>query len=136
MRAAILISVLFAFILGAGLAAVKKDVTGAPALATGKQLFVAHCASCHGSDGKGQHAPAGLRSAPPDLTTLTLRNNGAFPFARVSGTISGDLSRPEFVNRQMPCFGLILHDADDLNRDESHTKIASLTEYIRSLQVK
>src|ERR1035437_3577167 len=57
----------------------------------GPDLFRAHCAACHGSDGKGGGpvAPA-LKAKVPDLTVLAKNNGGKFPTARVRQFISGD----------------------------------------------
>src|SRR3974377_2575154 len=47
---------------------------------SGKELYLDHCAVCHGVDGKGNGpaAPA-LKTAPPDLTLLAKNNGGKFP---------------------------------------------------------
>ena len=130
------VSVLLAFVLLSP-AAVLKEVAPGAGPATGRELFSAYCASCHGIDGKGHGARAGaLKTPPPDLTTLAIRNDRNFPFALVSGTISGDLQRLEYVEREMPCFGLIFRGVPAGERQASQRKVAALTEYIRSLQAK
>ena len=57
----------------------------------GPDLYRAHCAACHGADGKGDGplAPA-LKTKPADLTVLSRNNGGKFPADRVRKFISGD----------------------------------------------
>ncbi len=46
----------------------------------GPDLYHAHCAACHGSDGKGNGpAAAALKTKPADLTVLAKNNGGKFP---------------------------------------------------------
>ena len=50
----------------------------------GPDLFRAHCAACHRSDGKGGGPLASkLKTEAPDLTQLAKKNDGQFPSARV-----------------------------------------------------
>ena len=51
----------------------------------GPDLFRAHCAACHGLDGKGSGpvAPT-LKIKPADLTVIAKNNGGKFPEARVT----------------------------------------------------
>jgi len=127
--------ILFSILAAAALAAVRK---AAPAIQpTARETFAHSCASCHGRDGRGGGpSAAALANRPPDLTTLSLRNNGNFPYARVSGTIAGDTTRADIVQREMPCFGLIFRDNADGNPGTAQARVADLTEYIRSLQAK
>lgn len=56
----------------------------------GRDSFDLYCASCHGDGGRGDGPVAEeLRTRPPDLTTLALRNQGAFPRARVRDIVEG-----------------------------------------------
>jgi mono/diheme cytochrome c family protein len=133
MRTAILVALL-GLAIASGLADIKKVGTAGGPIG-GKELFTAYCASCHGPDGKGRGTVT-LRVPASDLTTLSLRNHGVYPFARVSGTISGDLARPEYNGRQMPCFGLIFRSLPAGDRTTAQNPVAALTEYIRSLQAR
>ena len=46
----------------------------------GPDLYHAHCAACHGPEGKGNGpAAAALKTKPADLTILTKNNGGKFP---------------------------------------------------------
>lgn len=72
---------------------------------TGRTLFESHCASCHGRDGRGN--ATGPASAPVDLTTIAVRNGGAFELRRVYEYIAGlnDGSH----DRTMPAFARSLY---------------------------
>ena len=59
----------------------KPEVKHAPVPVTsarsGKEMFQAYCASCHGADAKGDGpAAAALKSKPANLTELAKNNGG------------------------------------------------------------
>ena len=57
---------------------------------SGKEMYRAYCASCHGRDAKGDGPAAGEVKVPPaDLTALAKKNNGKFPSIHVSAVLSG-----------------------------------------------
>src|SRR4051794_25098549 len=58
---------------------------------SGKQMFNAYCASCHGTDAKGTGpaAPA-MKSGVPDLTMLAKKNGGQYPALHVGQALVGD----------------------------------------------
>jgi len=60
------------------------------AFEAGRQRFEDNCGICHGLDGKGMGAFSELLNVvPPDLTVLTKRNNGYFPFTDIYNAIDG-----------------------------------------------
>ena len=71
----------------------------------GAELYARHCATCHGAEatGGGPMAPV-LVLQPPDLTTLSERNEGTFPVTRVVMRIDG---RDPLVSHgsPMPVYG-------------------------------
>lgn len=75
-------------------------------IARGKAEFLAYCAVCHGTGGKGdgEMAPYLLRQ-PPNLTELTRKNNGEFPFWRVYEVIDGRVEVAMHGPRTMPIWG-------------------------------
>ena len=81
--------------------------------ASGEELsaeadFRSSCAACHGEDGTGAGAKAfGLSVEPPDLTTLTLRNDGIFPRERLRQIIDGREDIKSHADREMPVWGQI-----------------------------
>ena len=59
-------------------------------IAGGELEFHRSCASCHGREGKGTGPMAKfLTMKPADLTKLSKRNGGTFPFWQVYRTIDG-----------------------------------------------
>lgn len=71
----------------------------------GKREFETNCVSCHGNHAKGNGPFVELlRKSPPDLTTLTKRNGGAFPVSRVYETIDAT-NLPSHGSRDMPIWG-------------------------------
>lgn len=59
-------------------------------IAEGKRAYLRTCASCHGTDGRGDGpvAPT-LRVRPTDLTRLASRHGGTFPRAHVEDVVTG-----------------------------------------------
>jgi mono/diheme cytochrome c family protein len=111
----------------------------------GKHEYDTHCAKCHGLSGKGdgpyvQFLRAG--TALPNLTEISKRNGGVYPFLRVYWTIDGTVRVREHGSQDMPIWGQVykfesrnldpLYDAELFAR----TKIFALTEYVWRLQAK
>jgi mono/diheme cytochrome c family protein len=79
-----------------------------PANDPGKADYLNYCASCHGVDGKGNGplAPT-LKIAPSDLTVITKKNKGNFPYTLLRKTIESrelGLARAHGP-REMPVWG-------------------------------
>ena len=112
----------------------------------GKYEYDAHCAVCHGLSGKGDGVFAGiLKSAVPDLTKLSQKNKGVFPFMRVYETIDGTWSVPAHGTKAMPVWGpRYKAEAQESSFDDYpanpepfvRARILALTEYVYRLQVK
>ena len=72
------------FMLGIALSAQGTGVKTGPITqtnaASGDEMFKSYCAVCHGVDAKGKGPAAGeLKTAVPDLTTMTKRHEGKYP---------------------------------------------------------
>ncbi|MEO8025743.1 MAG: c-type cytochrome [Bryobacteraceae bacterium] len=104
---------------------------------SGKEMFIAYCATCHGRDamGTGPAAPA-LKLTPADLTTLTMRNKGKFPELRVFNTIKGDSETPAHGSKDMPVWGAVFSQLAHGNQGEVQMRISNLVSYVRSIQKK
>jgi mono/diheme cytochrome c family protein len=100
----------------------------------GPDLYRSYCASCHGTEGKGDGpvAPA-LNSKMPDLTTIAQRNGGVFPASRVNKIISGDQIIFAHGTREMPVWGPIFHQVQE-DRDYGEVRLQNLTNYLKSIQ--
>ncbi len=113
----------------------------AAAAQSGKQDYDAYCAECHGPDGKG-NGPSTLTipmSPPPsDLTLLSKKNNGKFPFDEVVDTIDGRKNIPSHERIQMPFLGTTLQKPGQEFTPESNAdvkrRIDAMARYVESLQ--
>jgi mono/diheme cytochrome c family protein len=101
----------------------------------GAALFRERCASCHGASATGDGPMAhALKHTPPDLTALSLNNNGIFPSARISRIIEGrDVD--SHGDRNMPVWGDVFKDEGDrTTRDATRKRIDAIVKYLESIQ--
>lgn len=106
-------------------------------IASGKTLFMQHCASCHSADAKGAGpAAVSLKKQPPDLTFLAKRNHAKFPYDEVFKAIDGDFEVPAHGSKEMPTWGPLFLALTGVNAREAERLTINLTEYIKSIQVK
>jgi mono/diheme cytochrome c family protein len=103
----------------------------------GPDLFRAHCAPCHGSEGKGNGpAAAALKTKPADLTLLAKNNGEKFPTERIKKFISGDdPSLLSHGSREMPVWGPIFHQIEE-DQDFGNVRLQNLVKYLMSIQQK
>ena len=107
----------------------------------GKDYYDSHCAACHGSNGAGE-GPYGrfLNVTIPNLTTLSKRNGGVFPYSHVYETIDGRLEQPAHGTRNMPIWGQeFSYKKHALNPDPQafvRAKINAMVLYIHRVQAK
>ena len=114
----------------------QKDYEGLIFSVRGPDLYRAHCAVCHGADGKGGGvlAPA-LKAKPTDLTILARNNGGRFPADHVRKSISGDEISVSHGSREMPVWGPIFHQIEE-DQDFGNVRLQNLAKYIESIQQK
>lgn len=104
----------------------------------GEELYLKHCATCHGIEATGQGPMAGvLVIKPADLTRL--EQDGVFPLERVAKRIDG---RDALVSHgsPMPVYGFFF-EGEDVSL-KTHTgqplitsqPIVNLMAYLRTLQ--
>ena len=105
--------------------------------ASGKEMFNAYCASCHGTNAKGDGpAAAALKSKPADLTALAKGNGGKFPEDHVMSILRGQATVTAHGNRDMPVWGPVFWRMSQGHPAEMQQRITNLTHYIESLQQK
>jgi mono/diheme cytochrome c family protein len=102
----------------------------------GPDLFLAHCAPCHGADAKGNGPLAlALKAKPADLTVLAKNNGGQFPSPRVRETIAGNDVLASHGSREMPIWGPIFHQIE-ADQDFGNVRLKNLVKYVESIQQK
>ena len=115
---------------------VKKVAPGYTDPSSGKEMYVAYCASCHGADGKGNGpaAPA-LKALPTNLTQIAAKNGGTFPDAHIAQIIKGDSMTAAHGSKEMPVWGpMFLEMGHDTAQVQ--LRIRNLTKYLASIQQK
>lgn len=111
-----------------------------PQAEAGAALYARHCASCHGTEGRGDGPlAAALTARPSDLTTLSRRAGGHFDELAVMATIDGRRQVAAHGPREMPVWGAVF----ERERREAGEPFAAtsglldaraLADYLRSLQ--
>ena len=143
-------STMFAFaLLGTGLAIAAGTAYAADKdkVDIGRAEYEQKCIVCHGVQGKGDGAYSDmLTKRPTDLTLLSKKNGGVFPFARVFETIDGTHELKAHGTREMPIWGKeyrsskyyedYLHDPEMDRSYFARSRILALTEYIFRLQAR
>ena len=116
---------------------VKRMPVTATSPASGKDMYLHYCASCHGKDGKGDGpAAVALKSTPTNLTKLAAASHGKFPDAQVAHVIEGSDNVPAHGSVEMPVWGVVFRQMDGLGPSTSKLRIANLTAYLQSIQGK
>ena len=73
----------------------------------GKIEYQSGCAACHGVDGKGKGPVAAfLLTKSADLTMITKKYNGAFPFGHIYDVIDGRQEVKAHGDRAMPVWAI------------------------------
>jgi mono/diheme cytochrome c family protein len=104
---------------------------------SGPEMFKMYCASCHGTDAKGNGpaAPA-LKAKLSDLTFLTKSHDGKFPSAHVAQVIMGDTAVTAHGSKDMPVWGHTFMGIDHQDRSVMLLRVKNLTDYVETLQTK
>jgi mono/diheme cytochrome c family protein len=113
--------------------------TTAPATspASGRDMFINYCASCHGKDAKGDGpAATALKTPPADLTALAKNNGGKYPAMKVTAVLGGQTDLAAHGNKEMPVWGRVFWRMSGGHESEVQQRVANLNRYIESLQAK
>lgn len=135
---------MFGAIMMATLFGVMTSAFAADKTDLGKREYESNCVLCHGKDLRGGAYVDFLKSTPPDLTQLTKRNGGVFPFERVYSVIDGRQELKPHGTREMPIWGkdYQIKAAEyyvDVNYDvEAYVRgrIFALIDYLNRVQAK
>lgn len=132
-------------LLGAALVLGCAGALAADKMDLGKREYMGNCAVCHGATGKGDGPYSGLLDTRiANLTDLSKRNGGVFPFARVYQTIDGTQVPKAHGTREMPIWGqdykvkAAEYYVDMPYNPDTYVqaRILALTEYLAQLQAK
>ena len=116
---------------------VKREAAPMTSPASGKEMFVSYCASCHGKDAKGDGPAANaLKQLPADLTTLAKRNGGKYPTDRVTTILRGQAKLMAHGDQEMPVWGPVFWRMSQGREEQVQMRIANLNRYLESLQEK
>jgi mono/diheme cytochrome c family protein len=116
---------------------VKHTTAAATSPASGKEMFMSYCASCHGKNAKGDGPAAGaLKQAPADLTALAKLNGGKYPSDLVTSVLRGQTKLMAHGDQEMPVWGPVFWKMSQGHEEQVQMRIANLNRYIESLQAK
>jgi mono/diheme cytochrome c family protein len=122
-----------------GLAQQKGEIAK-EVVAAGRPTYEHYCASCHGREGKGDGVAATLLTIKPaDLTQLSKKHGGTFPFWQVYGTIDGREETKGHGTRDMPIWGQEFRQeagTATMAKSEVRGRILELVYYLESIQEK
>jgi mono/diheme cytochrome c family protein len=140
MRYSILLAAMLIFAGGAAAqskAAASQDQFPPNFVPSGKDMFKQYCAACHGLNAKG-HGPAraALKVPAADLTTLTKRHGGEFPYDLVTNVLRFGPGVAAHGSSDMPTWGGIFQYMDNYNQAVVQKRIKNLCDYLVTLQEK
>ena len=120
----------------ASLLVIFDTATIAISQSTGKHDFEQLCAPCHGIDGTGKRRDL-TEANPPDLTAISLRNGGKFPFEKVYRTVDGREMINSHKRFAMPFWGIYLQK-QGTHESEAAVKqrITEIVRYVETTQKK
>ena len=100
----------------------------------GRALYDTYCAVCHGDDAKGRGPMARvLKTVPPDLTHIWMRQGGKFSLERVEKIISGETELGAHGTSEMPLWGPIFSQGV-WDQDLGKIRIHNLAKYLEQIQ--
>ena len=103
--------------------------------ARGAVTYKRFCAVCHGAAGAGDGQLASeLRTQPTDLTRLSARNGGTFPFDKVARAIDGRATTRAHGPADMPVWGEVFGKTSGADTPDPAVAVARLAHFVWTLQ--
>jgi mono/diheme cytochrome c family protein len=108
----------------------------------GRVYYQQYCAACHGQAAKGNGPLVpDLKVKPADLTQMSKKSGGEFPFWRVYRVIEGREEVKGHGTREMPIWGTqfkieIQEENTETRAFRAAGRILVLVEYLRSIQAQ
>ena len=116
---------------------VKHTTAPATSPASGKEMFMSYCASCHGKDAKGDGpAASALKQTPADLTMLAKQNGGKYPSDKVMSILRGQTKLMAHGDQDMPVWGPVFWRMSQGHEEQVRMRITNLNRYLESIQEK
>jgi mono/diheme cytochrome c family protein len=134
-RSGFVVGLSLASALGVGLtiACAPGRVLDAEAAGKGQLIFERYCTSCHGSSGVGDgELVATLDEPVPDLTKLSSRYAGEFPWDAVVGSVAK--GTPGHDTPDMPAWTEVFGKTEGTDASSPEQAIEFVTHYIWSIQ--
>jgi mono/diheme cytochrome c family protein len=104
----------------------------------GAELYRLNCASCHGTDARGNGPVASfIKVEVPDLTRIAARREGSFPSEEIFKIVDGQSAIAAHGPRHMPVWGYEFFDPegdDEQAHGRSTERIEDLVAYLGTLQ--
>jgi len=118
------------------LIAAQAGATEQEVVRDGKTEYDEHCVACHGDAGKGDGRMAEILTVKPaDLTGISKRNGGVFPFWQVYFMIEGTV--PVRGHLYMPDWGTRFKgDESKPGYAAAYLRILTLAHYLETIQEK
>jgi mono/diheme cytochrome c family protein len=107
---------------------------------SGRDTYLRYCASCHGTEGRGDGPlAASLTRLPSDLTQLAKNNDGRYDERAVMSVIDGRRQVAEHGTRDMPVWGAIFEEEEESGNKpypayHSLLKSRFLVDYLATIQ--
>ena len=116
-----------------GFAHAQQDV-----IAAGKSQYQQSCAVCHGSNGEGTGEMTKLlKVKPANLTQLSTKHDGVFPFWDIYRIIDGRKEVGGHGSGEMPIWGTVFKQEGGADRGadlSAHARILEIVYYLESIQ--
>lgn len=121
--------------IGPAMAFAQSAKTSPEMRAAGRVLYIEHCASCHGSAGRGDGPAAdSMRRAPTDLTAFSRANGGVFPAEKTRRVIDGR-GVASHGSVEMPIWGTVFKATSSSGGGRSvQDRIDAIVAYLESIQ--
>ena len=103
--------------------------------ASGKQMYEAYCATCHGVNGKGTAAAVTALTPPPtDLTLLSSHNAGQFPAYRIRDLLLDQDPDHDRAGDSMPVWAPAFKSLQRDHPDLVRLRVQNLVAYLETMQ--
>jgi mono/diheme cytochrome c family protein len=115
-----------------------SPTANADELSDGRQLYIDHCAACHGINGDG-HGPLEHELAKPaaDLRILSKRYGNPLPYDQIARFMDGRADVKAHGSRDMPVWGeeMWKNPPGKGNPNEVSEPVAKIIRYLQSIQI-